>query len=313
MRHYGVTNKQGVYMKKTLLLSVLFFTFGASQAHGFLNEESIRNAVSSRVSEGVENFNKPWFCQTKNQGFGPYTGIGQTKEAAKAEAIKECGIFCSSNKTVQCEKRDSTVFEDAVNGNRNRGENNDRYIQRLEQRISDMKIAMDRQKDEIRFLRDENSDLRQRMNGQYCEDQVSKLSSQVATLSSENSNLRKDLNSMMNHVNSLKRDNTNLEKELRICRGDDNEKPDLTSAQIEACDDATINGTDLTSCMRTAKKYELSEGIIEACDDATINGVDLKLCLEAVGIRRPRNPVGVIKSCDSATINARDLVNCINI
>ncbi|EQC48788.1 hypothetical protein M899_2279 [Bacteriovorax sp. BSW11_IV] len=300
-------------MKKTLLLSALFFTFGASQAHGFLNEESIRNAVSSRVSEGVENFNKPWFCQTKNQGFGPYTGIGQTKEAAKAEALKECGIFCSSNKAVQCEKRDSTVFEDAVNGERNRGENNDRYIQRLEQRIADMKIAMDRQKDEIRFLRNENDDLRRGQRNSHWEEVIEKLKLEVSNLEIQKNTLNNGLKQCSGEVVSLRNRTNELEKNLRLCRGDDYEKPDLTPEQISACDYATSNGSDLTMCMSTAKKYELSTGIINACDYATSNGHELKLCLEAVGIRRPRNPKSVVEKCDYATSNVNDLIACINI
>lgn len=278
-------------------------------AHAFLNDQFLRDAIGERVRDGVENFNRPWFCQTKTQGFGPYTGIGRTKQEAKAEALKECGIFCNSNQSVQCEERDRNVIEDAINGDRNNNENQDQYISRLQQRIDDLQRNVDRKKDEISFLRKENDELRRNQGGHSCQNEIQTL---VQQLGAANENIRQS-QSRLNNCNSenraLMQDNTHLSKELRLCRGEDHAKPDLSAAQIDACDYAT-NSSDLAMCLKLTREYELSPEIIAACDYAATSS-DIKYCLEAVGKRRPANPVSVITSCDYATAGIKDLVDCI--
>lgn len=269
-----------------------------------LNTDFLGSVIEGRVAEGVSNFNKPWFCQTLDQGFGPYTGIGRTKSEAKSDALNECGIFCSNDKNVECEKRNSNVIEQAVNGEQNRDESEREYIERLKKKVSVLKERLKKKKEEIVYLREKVKDLEDRRPIGNCEETVRELKIDLYNITVENKGLEKSNKSCHENLNQAKKRIEELENPNPGPRK-------LSSYQVDACDDATVSQSDLVSCLEVVKTYNSKVSLIKACDRAVYSD-EVAGCIDTVENRKFRDPVSIVKACSDATLDYRDFVECVN-
>lgn len=73
-----------------------------------INVRAIGTALSQKAVEEINVANKPFFCKTRSQGFGPYEGFGRTREEAATEALKKCSIYCSSDQRLDCDSREKS-------------------------------------------------------------------------------------------------------------------------------------------------------------------------------------------------------------
>ncbi|MDD0854880.1 hypothetical protein HBN50_17390 [Halobacteriovorax sp. GB3] len=269
-----------------------------------LNTDFLGSVIEGRVADGVRNFNKPWFCQTLDQGFGPYTGIGRTKAEAKSDALNECGIFCSNDKNVECEKRNSNVIEQAVNGEQNRDETEREYIERLKKKISVLKQRLKKKKEEIVYLREKVKDLEDRGPIGNCEETVRELKIDLYNITVENKGLEKSNKSCLKNLNQAKKRIEELENPNPGPR-------ELSSDQVRACSRRTTSQHSLVSCLKVVKFYNTNVSLINACGRAVL-GSEVVGCIEAVETRKFSNPVSVVKACRYATVGYKDFISCIN-
>ncbi len=100
-------------MKKLISTTLIIFASNIGFAQNAVQEASkvginikaIGSALSQKAVEEINVANKPFFCKTRTQGFGPYEGFGRTREEAAAEALKKCSIYCSSDQRLDCGSR----------------------------------------------------------------------------------------------------------------------------------------------------------------------------------------------------------------
>lgn len=150
--------------------------------------DQLRGALTGAVIEEIQNIQRPFYCITKDQGFGPYEGVGRTKLAAKKMALKQCGIFCNSDQRVSCEKKGSPITQS----------NNERNVNKLRAKIRKLKRTLVKKNQEINYLRDE---LDYYSDNRECAVKLNKMTAKNKDLTKRNLNLKKNLRKTKTKLN----------------------------------------------------------------------------------------------------------------